>query len=73
MANPKSDPSYCKNIPIGIERRISNNSANEQLFNEAIPPIQAELDRCGFSHKLKYNPSKEKVRKKTRKKTSDLV
>ena len=61
-------PQVLKNIPIGIERKISDNSANEQLFNEAIPPIQAELDRCGFSHKLKYNPRKEKVKKKTRKK-----
>ena len=61
-------PQVLKNIPLGVERRISDNSANEELFNEAAPPYQTELDRCGYSHKLKYNPRKEKSKNNTRKK-----
>ena len=49
-------PQILKNIPLGIERRLSDNSSNEQIFNEAAPIYQAELNRCGFKHKLKFNP-----------------
>ena len=49
-------PKILKNIPVGIERRLSNNSANKQIFDEAAPVYQAELDRCGYEHKLEYNP-----------------
>ena len=41
---------------MGIERRLSNNSANQQIFDKAAPVYQAELDRCGYSHKLECNP-----------------
>ena len=49
-------PQVLKNIPVGIEQRLSDNSANEQIFNDAAPVYQAELERCGYSHQLTYNP-----------------
>ena len=30
------------------------NSCNEEVFLEAIPDYQAELDRCGYAYKLSY-------------------
>ena len=55
-AKSNHPPSVIKNLPMGIERRLSNNSANQQIFDKAAPIYQAELDRCGYSHKLEYNP-----------------
>ena len=51
---------------------MSDNSANEEIFMEAIPPYQAELERCGFAHKLEYRPgntqeTEKKKRTRTRK------
>ena len=45
-------PRVLENIPIGINKRLCEISSNEEVFLEAIPPYQAELDRCGYSHKL---------------------
>ena len=49
-------PQVFKNIPKGIERRISDNSANKQIFEKAVPMYQAELDRRGYTCKLEYKP-----------------
>ena len=51
-AHSNHPPQILKNIPSGIERRLSDNSANEDIFKEAAPPYQAELDKCDFANKL---------------------
>ena len=48
-AKSNHPPSVIKNLPMGIERRFSNNSANQQIFGKAAPIYQAELDRCGLA------------------------
>ena len=48
-------PQVLRNILEGIERRLNQNSCNEEVFLEAIPDYQAELDRCGYNHKLSYS------------------
>ena len=48
-------PLIIKNIPGGIERRLVQNSCNEEMFLQAIPDYQKELDRCGYAHKLVYS------------------
>ena len=45
-------PGVLKNIPLGINRRLCDISSNEEIFKEAIPPYQKELDNCGYKHKL---------------------
>ena len=47
-------PQIIKNIPMGIEKRLIQNSCNEKVFDEAIPDYQKELDRCGYKYSLKY-------------------
>ena len=49
-------PNVIKNIPMGINRRLVEISSNEEIFNEAAEFYQAELDRCGYSHKLVWTP-----------------
>ena len=62
-------PNVIKNIPMGINRRLVEISSNEEIFNEAAEFYQAELDRCGYSHKLVWfenvvNKAKKKKREK---------
>lgn len=57
-------PNILKNIPESINKRLSEISSNEKIFNEAIPTYQAALDKSGYNFKLKYSPTKEKPQKK---------
>ena len=43
-----------KNIPLAVNRRLSKISANETVFNEAVPPYQNALTLSGYDFKLKY-------------------
>ena len=43
-----------KNIPLGINRRLCDISSNKDVFLEAIPPYQAELEKCGYKEKLAW-------------------
>ena len=56
--NKKSNhpPSIIKNIPAAVNRRLSNISANEDVFKGAIPPYQEALNKAGYEHQLSYQP-----------------
>jgi hypothetical protein len=45
-----------KNIPAAIERRLVKISCAEEVFLQAVPNYQMELDRRGYNYKLSYNP-----------------
>ena len=66
--NVKSNhpPTILKNIPLGVNRRLSRNSANETVFNQAAPAFQAALDKSGHTHKLVYEPCINTKKKKNR-------
>ena len=49
-------PSIIKNLPAGINKRLSSLSANEQIFNEAAKPYQEALRRSGYDYQLKFEP-----------------
>ena len=63
-------PQVIKNIPAGIKRRLRNISCNEEVFNEAVPDYNRELDRCGcgYNYQLTYenpvNPTEQPARKR---------
>ena len=42
-----------------MNRRLSKISANENVFNEAIPPYQNALNNSGYNYVMKYEPEKE--------------
>ena len=50
-------PSIIKNLPKNIENRLSKISANEEIFNTAIPPYQAALDASKHNYNLKFDPN----------------
>ena len=43
-----------KNIPAAVNKRLSNISANEKIFNESVPPFQNALSKSGYSYKMKF-------------------
>ena len=49
-------PSITKNLPEGVNNRLSNISATEEIFKDAIPPYQKALDESGYSFTLKFEP-----------------
>ena len=55
--NSNHPPSIIKNIPSAVNRRLSKISANEKVFAEAIPPYQDALNKSGYDHQLKYEPT----------------
>lgn len=50
-------PSIIKNIPASINRRLSEISSDEQVFNQAAPVYQNALRKSGYNYELKYQPS----------------
>ena len=58
-----------KNIPLGINRRLSKISANKTVFDAAVPRYQEALNKSGYNHKLAYEePEDQRTKKKCRKK-----
>ena len=53
-----------ENIPLGINRRLCAISSNKEVFLEAAPPYQAELERCGYTYKLIWMEEEELQKKK---------
>jgi hypothetical protein len=63
-------PNIIKNIPEGINRRLSKISSNETIFNQASEEYQKALNKSGHNFKLKYDPpqnQQEKPNKTNRK------
>ena len=49
-------PSIIRNIPLGVNRRLSDISSSQAIFEAAIPPYQEALTKAGHKHKLTYTP-----------------
>ena len=56
-------PSVTKNIPAGVNKRLSSISANEGVFKNAIPPDQNALRNSGYEVELKFDAEASKTRK----------
>ena len=57
--NTKSNhpPATIKNIPKNVNDRLSRNSANQEIFENAKGPYQDALDQSGYRYQLKFDPS----------------
>ena len=69
-AKSNHPPSIIKNIPVSINKWLSDISSNEDVFNKAVPIYQEALRKNGHEHKLRYNPtpdSETNSRKRARK------
>ena len=52
-------PNIIKNIPDSINRRLSDISSDEHVFNEAAAPYQEALRKSGYTYSLKFKPSQQ--------------
>ena len=43
-----------RNIPLAVNKRLSEISSNERIFTKAAPPYQEALDKSGYKFNLKY-------------------
>ena len=43
-----------KNIPLGVNKRLAEISANQEVFNNAVRPYQEALNNSGHNHKLNF-------------------
>ena len=64
-------PSIIKNLPKSINKRLSTNSKNAQIFIEACPPYTEALKKNGYNTHLQFdntftdkNNEKDKTRKR---------
>lgn len=56
-------PTTAKNIPAGINKRLSSLSSDKASFDQDAPPYQKALDESGYHYTLKYKPAKTTKRK----------
>ena len=56
-------PITTKNIPAGINRRLSSLSSDKASFDQAVPPYQKALDESGYHYTLQYEPPTTNRRK----------
>ena len=52
-----------KNIPAGINNRLSSLSSDKGSFDQAAPPYQKALDENAYHYTLEYEPAKTSKRK----------
>ena len=64
-------PLVIRNIPAGINKRLSSLSSNKACFDQAAPLCQKALRDCGYQHKLLYEPA-EPTKKNNRKRNNIL-
>ena len=50
-------PITAKNIPAGINKRLSSLSSDKASFDHAAPPYQKALDESGYHYTLHYEPT----------------
>ena len=56
-------PITTKNIPAGINKRLSSLSSDKASFDQAATPYQKALDESGYHYTLQYEPAKASKRK----------
>ncbi len=50
-------PSIIKQLPTAVEKRISDLSSSEEIFDQSKQHYQDALAKSGYKHALKYNPT----------------
>ena len=57
-------PSILKNIPVAVNKRISDLSQNEEIFKKHKDTYQTALTNGGYKFNLEYIPSQQKDQQK---------
>jgi hypothetical protein len=74
-AKSNHPPPVLKNIPLAVNKRLSEISSSEEIFNNAAPAYQKSLKDSGYNHTLKYSPkpNQNSECKKKRKKKRNVI
>ena len=72
-AQSNHPPSILRNIPEAINRRLSNLSSDEQMFQSVAPVYQEALERSGYKFKLEFKPQPISEATKKRKRKRDIL
>jgi len=59
-------PSIIKNIPVSVNRRLSEISYDAGVFDEAAKPYQEALGKSGYTFKLQFKPPQTSLPKSNR-------
>ena len=66
-ANSNHPPGILKNIPKGVNKRLSEISSSEEVFNKAALQYQKALEKSGYKYKLEYKQPLPQTNKRSRK------
>ena len=66
-------PAVLKNIPEGVNKRLSSISSNEEMFETAAPIYREALARSGYDYQLRFNPEAANPPKKKRKRSRKIL
>lgn len=66
-------PALLKNIPLNINKRLTNISSSKEVFDAAIPPYQKALQESGYDHKLTYHPEAQQTTRNKRKRKRNIT
>ena len=59
-------PCIIKQVPLSIEKRLSNLPSNEDIFKCAVPYYEEALSRSVYSHTFTYSPDKVHHKRRSR-------
>jgi hypothetical protein len=66
-------PSVTRNIPAGVNKRLSSISSDEKMFETAAPIYREALAKSGYDFELKFDPDAAKTRRKTRNRKRNIL
>ena len=66
-------PIVTRNIPAGVNKRLSSISSDEKMFETAAPIYREALAKSGYDFELKFDPDASKTRKKTRNRKQNIL
>ena len=65
-AKSNHPPPIIKQIPESVSKRVTTNSANEDVFKEAAPMFDNTLEKCGYTEKVRYCPETQTTNRRNR-------
>ena len=66
-------PALLKNIPLNINKRLTNISSSKEVFDESIAPYEKALTESEYTRRLTYSPTQEQAPKNKRKRTRNIT
>ena len=66
-------PNVIKQLPIAIEKRVSELSSSEEIFNQSKGYYEKALENSGYNYELKYSPNTQDVNQNKRRRKRKII